>query len=53
MPFGTPAEIRAETRKMIREVGAEGGLLIGSSTEIGNDIPLASYLAFRDEAMKG
>jgi uroporphyrinogen decarboxylase len=52
MPFGTPAEIRAETRKMIREVGAEGGLLIGSSTEIGNDIPLANYLAFRDEAMK-
>ncbi len=53
MPFGTPAEIRAETRRMIREVGAEGGLLIGSSTEIGNDIPLANYLAFRDEAMGG
>jgi hypothetical protein len=53
MPFGTPTEIRAETRKMIREVGAEGGLLIGSSTEIGNDIPLANYLAFRDEAMRG
>lgn len=53
MPFGTPSDIRAETRKMIREVGAEGGLLIGSSTEIGNDIPLANYLAFRDEAMGG
>lgn len=53
MPFGTPAEIRTETRRMIREVGAEGGLLIGSSTEIGNDIPLENYLAFRDEAMGG
>jgi hypothetical protein len=53
MPFGTPAEIHAETRRMIREVGAEGGLLIGSSTEIGNDIPLANYLAFHDEAMVG
>lgn len=50
MPFGTPAEIRAETRRMIRELGAEGGLLIGSSTEIGNDIPLANYLAFWEEA---
>jgi hypothetical protein len=52
MPFGTPAEIRAETRKTIREVGAEGGLLIGSSSEIGNDIPLANCLVFRDEAMR-
>jgi hypothetical protein len=53
MPFGTPREVRAETRRIIRETGSEGLLLIGSSTEIGNDITLANYLAFHDEAMKG
>ncbi len=53
LPFGTPAEVRGETRRIIAETGAEGLLLIGSSTEIGNDIPLANYLAFHDEVMKG
>jgi len=45
-----PMEIRRETRRIINEVGAEGRLLIGSSTEVGNDIPLTNYLAFHDEA---
>ncbi|HET6485376.1 MAG TPA: uroporphyrinogen decarboxylase family protein [Spirochaetia bacterium] len=53
MPFGTPQEVRQETRRIIEETGAEGRLLIGSSTEIWDDIPLANYLAFHDEAMKG
>lgn len=53
LPFGTPAEVRRETRRMIDETGAEGRLLIGSSTEVGNDVPLANYLAFRDEVFAG
>jgi hypothetical protein len=53
LPFGSPEEIRRETRRIIRETGAEGRLLIGSSTEVGNDVPLASYLAFHDEVMQG
>jgi uroporphyrinogen decarboxylase len=53
LPFGTPEEIRRETRRMIREVGADGRLLIGSSTEVGNDVPLANYLAFLEEAWRG
>ncbi len=53
LPFGGIPEIRMETRRIIREVGAEGRLLIGSSTEIGNDVPLASYLAFHEEVMAG
>ncbi len=52
MPFGTPEEVRRETRRMVAELGSEGRLLIGSSTEIGNDIPLANYLAFHEEAMR-
>jgi hypothetical protein len=51
--FDDVAAIRTETRRMIREVDSEGGLLIGSSTEIVDDISLANYLAFRNEAMKG
>jgi len=53
LPFGTPDEVRRETRRMINETGAEGRLLIGSSTEVGNDVPLANYLAFRDEVFAG
>ena len=53
LPFGTPEEVRRETRKIIDEVGAEGRLLIGSSTELGDDVPLANYLALHDEAMRG
>ena len=48
----SPQQIRGQTRKIIDEVGAEGRLLIGSSTEVGNDIPLENYLAFHQEAMK-
>lgn len=48
-----PEEIRIETRKIIDEPGTEGRLLIGSSTEIGNDVPLENYLAFHSEVMKG
>jgi hypothetical protein len=52
-PFGTPDEVRAETRRMIDELGSEGRLLIGSSTEVGDDVPIENYLAFHDEVMRG
>ena len=53
LPFGTPEEVSRETRRIIRETGAEGKLLIGSSTEVGNDVPLTNYNAFHSEVMKG
>ena len=53
LPFGTPDDVRAETRRMINETGSEGRLLIGSSTELENNVPLENYLTFHDEAMKG
>jgi len=46
-------DIRKETRSIIDETGSEGHLLIGSSTEAGNDIPLDNYLVFHDEVMRG
>lgn len=53
LPFATPEEVKQETRRIIKETGSEGKLLIGSSTEIGNDVPLENYNAFHDEVMKG
>ncbi len=53
LPFGTPEEVRSETRKIINECGSEGRLLIGSSTELDDTVPLENYLAFRDEVLRG
>jgi len=53
LPNGTPDEIRAETRRMIDGLGADGRLLIGSTTELDNTVPLENYLAFHDEVMRG
>jgi len=51
LPTGTPEQVRAETRRMLDEAGAEGRLLIGSSTELEDNVPLENYLAFHDEVM--
>lgn len=53
LPFGTPEEVRKETRNIINETGFDGKLLIGSSTELDNSIPLENYLAFHDEVLRG
>ena len=53
LPFGTPAEVRSETRRIIDETGSEGRLLIGTSTELDAGVPPENYLAFHDEAMRG
>lgn len=49
----SPREIRRETRRIVEEAGARGRLLIGSSTEVGDDVPLENYVAFHDEVMQG
>ncbi|HUW34626.1 MAG TPA: uroporphyrinogen decarboxylase family protein [Planctomycetota bacterium] len=53
LPTGTPEAVRRETRRIISECGSEGRLLIGSSTELENNVPLENYLAFHDEVMRG
>ncbi len=50
---GTPDEVRKETRRIIDKVGAEGRLLIGSTTELEDNVPLDNYLAFHHEVMEG
>jgi uroporphyrinogen decarboxylase len=49
LPFGTPQQVRDATIKAIED--AEGHILVGSSTELHNDVPLANFLALREAAM--
>nr|MBC8228235.1 hypothetical protein [bacterium] len=46
LPLGTPQEVEAETRKLIEIAGP--GVLVGSSTELHNDVPLENFKAMAD-----
>ena len=48
LPFGTPDDVRTATRRLIEDAGP--GLLLGSSSETGDDVPLANYLAMVETA---
>lgn len=49
LPFGTPAQVRDTVHKAIDN--AEGRILIGSSTELHDAVPLANFLAMREAAL--
>ena len=49
LPFGKPGEIRDAVVKAIEDT--QGRILVGSSTEVGNSVPLENYLAMRDAVM--
>lgn len=46
LPLGTPQEVATETRKLIEIAGP--GVLVGSSTELHNDVPLGNFKAMAD-----
>ncbi len=46
MPFGTPAQVEAEVRRLITQAGAGGGLVIAPAHLIERDIPWENVLAF-------
>ncbi len=50
LPFGTPEQVRDAVRKAIG--AAEGRILIGSSTELHEDVPLANFLALREAVLE-
>ncbi len=52
LPFGTPDEVRAETRELLA-MGAEGGYIFAPAHAVEGDVPLENMLAFIDEARKG
>ena len=49
LPYGTPADVRAEVRDRIRVLGKGGGYIVAPSHELQGDVPLENMLAFIDE----
>lgn len=46
MPFGTPEDVRNEVKKRIETVGAGGGLMLGPTHLLQNEVPWENVLAF-------
>jgi uroporphyrinogen decarboxylase len=45
MPFGTPDDVRAEVRRRIETVGADGGLILGPTHSLEPDVPWENIVA--------
>ena len=45
MPFGTPAEVRAEVGEKIRRLGRDGGYICAPAHDLAADVPAANMLA--------
>jgi uroporphyrinogen decarboxylase len=52
LPFGTPADCRAEVRNLIDRCGYDGGLVLRPSNMIGFDVPLDNVIAWYEAAME-
>lgn len=50
LPFGKPREVKDAVVKAIED--AEGQILVGSSTEVDNQVPLENFLAMRSAAIE-
>ena len=53
LPFGTPAQVRSEVKRLVDEVGRGGGYIIAPSHDMPGDIPLENLIAFIDAAREG
>ena len=51
LPYGTPDDVRNETRKLIT-LGTPGGYILSPAHAVEGDVPLENMLAFIDEALK-
>lgn len=49
LPYGTPEEVRMESRKLL-ELGSGGNYIFSPSHAVESDVPLENILAFIDEA---
>ena len=49
LPFGTPAQVRAEARERMRVLGESGGYICGPDHMIKRETPLENTLALYDE----
>jgi uroporphyrinogen decarboxylase len=50
LPFASPDEVRAETRRLISLLGAGGGYICAPTHAIPDDVPTENILAFLDAA---
>lgn len=50
LPFGTPAEVKAEARKVRQIMSAGGGYIFSPSQSIQNDVPVQNMLALIETA---
>jgi uroporphyrinogen decarboxylase len=49
LPEASPAQVRAEVRRLMAEVGAGGGFIIAPTHSLGTDIPLRNLAVLIDE----
>lgn len=50
LPFGSPVEVKDAVKRAID--AAEGRIMIGSTTELHNDVPLENFLAMREAVLE-
>ena len=50
LPFGTPEEVRGTVREVIETVGSGGGLVLGPTHSVGDDVPWENVLALYEAA---
>lgn len=50
LPFGSPQQVKDAVKQTID--AAQGRIMIGSSTELNNEVPLKNYLALRDTVLE-
>ena len=46
LPFGSPPAVKQEVKKLLQQVGKNGGYIIAPSHAMPNDIPIENILAF-------
>jgi len=52
MPFGTPAEVASESKKIVSALGPGGGYIFGNCHNIQNDVPAENILALFDSGFE-
>jgi uroporphyrinogen decarboxylase len=49
LPYGTPAEVRAEVRRLREEIGSGGGYVLAPAHDVPGDVPPENILAVWEE----